>query len=755
MQTVRMLLVGYHDEDCARTFPAWADGRLDAQAKGAIHTASQLAIQRFPDSKHFFYWPLLDRSDSTYTVNGSSAALSAYLGSVSLLESILPPNILITGNVAADATLCEAGYLVEKLKVAEEKRYSALMYPALSAVDPLADRDATRINRIPVRTLREAEIIWFHHSTGCAQEIVDFERLFEDPPRLLEAIPDQEGALLTIVEAERERITTVLAPLLSSGTKRALDALEIFIRKIEVHLNAPNWNRRNAEISLLLFDLALVETLLQHDAELAFRISLLHVKLANHSRETENQQKWYDLASRSYCQIRTHDAEDNKRKFRGNKFVGDILADNVYRFISNKGRVLGTSFLLSAFLATIIFIKINYEPYYLTKGIEYEIEAKTLCKILRDISNPLTPANSQSKAIMNAINRIISHSSSYVVISVGNQFEFDNGKKDSLDISRSTVTYQDSFTSSIGFLNIRTWKSNKPKLRDHLIRAWTWSAIDFMKDYKGWLSHNLYQRSEFLYKGLAIIWVSMIFMFSLLKSKHEESHFLKSQLEKEGYCLRYEYDTLNKEVEEMLAGGGNCDSDIIIGMRQKLEDLKVALIDLNVKTNKNILDAKIEYFEPNHAYTIDEIRQKLCISTITNNSDISVISYFDRCFQQKSHVRFFIELLDLNIVNANHLNTINVSVPISRGQDREKMEQEIRNRFERYLSATLFDKLKIDVHYISDKGYLHMRAMDIIGGSAKLTLKLEKGMDFLEPNMSDKSKYSSPTRTYVVVVYSC
>ncbi|GFO67484.1 hypothetical protein GMLC_10630 [Geomonas limicola] len=423
-----------------------------------------------------------------------------------------------------------------------------------------------------------------------------------------------------------------------------------------------------------------------------------------------------------------------------------------YQLIRSKWRVFLTSFVLSALLSTVIFIKVNYEPYYLTKGIEYEHEAKQLCKVVQILSKSLAGPGDHV-AVLNGINGVISLTHSYVQIAFGDDLSFDNGKKRSVDAERSIVAYNHSFKSGFGTVKISTLRSNKPKLKDHLYRAWTWSAVEFVKDRQGYLQHKSYLRSTFLYITLAVVWTFAIFMLSLLRSKYEENIFLNSQLVKEGYYLRKEYDTLSEEIEELVAGGVAGDSDLIADKRQKLKDLEAELGNIHAKTNINMMNAKMEYFEPNYAYTIEEIREKLCISTITNNSDISVISYSDRYFQRESHVRFFIELLGLKRLRADLLKSVNISVPILKGQDREKKEEEIRSRFAKYLPTVLFEKLKIDVHNIHDKEYLHMRVMDIIGGSEKLTLTLDKGMDSLEPHKADNDKYATATRTYAVVAY--
>lgn len=433
----------------------------------------------------------------------------------------------------------------------------------------------------------------------------------------------------------------------------------------------------------------------------------------------------------------------------------NISAGFAYQLLNTRLRMLVTWFVISAVLSTIIFIKVNYEPYYLTKGIEYEREAKRLCKSIKIMSDSLVGTENSALKVMDTAKELILLSSSFVEISLNDEVRIDNGKKLSVDKERSLVTYEFAFTNPIGSFTISTVKSNKPKIKDHLWRAWTWSIQEFIQDKEGYLKYKSYQRSEFLYKTLAVIGVFVFFMLTLLKSKHEENIFLNAQLEKEGYYIRKEYDMLHNEIEELIAGGVSCDGDLIMDRKQKLKDLEFELTSIEKKTNVNLLNAKMEYFEPNCAYDIDEIKEKLCISTIAQSSNISIISYSDRYFQRESHIKFFIELLGLKNMNPDHLKSIKISVPVLTGQDREQKEKQIRNKFRNHLPSDLYDRLKIDVHNIHDKAYLHMRVLDIVGGTNKLTLTLDKGMDSLEPHQDDETKYATSTRTYAVVGYHC
>ncbi|MEI6208027.1 MAG: hypothetical protein WCP20_14690 [Desulfuromonadales bacterium] len=328
--TVRNLLIGLSPSKVnCKILPKWTDTFLDDAARASITKVADLVRKHF-HCNQLFYCPILDRSNTSCTINGPSVGLSAYLGAFSLVTGMQPPDILPTGDVTVDASLIEVGCLADKLRVAKEKQFSAFMYPALTSSDPLDTNDSCGIKKIPVRTLRDAEIIWSRYSTGCAHEIAHFDRLLDDPSHLLEALPDQSTVLLPIIEDEYRRIVELLAPLFSIGEKTALEALGIFTQKMESILNRPDWDYKKCQICLSFFEPLLLEAILLYRAELAFRLSLLQMKLANHSGDIESLQQLEMFTSQAYKQIRTHNADDKKLEFMVNLFVGKM--HNSYSF---------------------------------------------------------------------------------------------------------------------------------------------------------------------------------------------------------------------------------------------------------------------------------------------------------------------------------------------------------------------------------------------------------------------------------------
>ena len=318
--TSRLLLVGCTKEGLIETIiPPWVSPLFDSESVEAINISGGIATKNFPGHK-FVYWPIVERSRK---IHGSSLGLSAYLGAFSLVEKIVVPDILLTGAVTGDGNITEVSLLPEKLGIARSRKFSAFMYPA-----PLKDvpwtNSSTEIEKIPVRSLKEAESIWARYSPGVAHQIADFERLFDTPKRLLEVIPDQTGLLINLLEESRERISTAIISMFATTDETTIDSLEVFTQKMAAQLGQPNYEKKRTSICLSFLDAPLIQKISDNNPSLAFRLSLLQIKLANHSGETTSQQNWYCLAENCYHKISSHDVDDKKLEFMVNKFVGKL-----------------------------------------------------------------------------------------------------------------------------------------------------------------------------------------------------------------------------------------------------------------------------------------------------------------------------------------------------------------------------------------------------------------------------------------------
>src|ERR1039457_2241899 len=137
--------------------PNWAPNCLDKHACNAVETAAELANYKFPEMA-FFLWPILD--SSLYGINGKSLGLPAYLSFCTLASGskLLSPLHLATGELDGEGNLLEVCALEQKLKLAQDLKFSSFIYPLDTNTAPLMT--SGKPDAVGVKTLREAEHAW-------------------------------------------------------------------------------------------------------------------------------------------------------------------------------------------------------------------------------------------------------------------------------------------------------------------------------------------------------------------------------------------------------------------------------------------------------------------------------------------------------------------------------------------------------------------------------------------------------------------
>ena len=136
--------------------PSWAPTCMNNEARHSVQLAASLAADESPGAG-FLFWPMLDPILHP-GINGNSLGLPVYLSFWSVANNLPVPQILATGALDPNGGLLAVGGLEEKFALANNKDFSAFIYPLLPGVVP--PESSRRIDPKGVSNLASALDIW-------------------------------------------------------------------------------------------------------------------------------------------------------------------------------------------------------------------------------------------------------------------------------------------------------------------------------------------------------------------------------------------------------------------------------------------------------------------------------------------------------------------------------------------------------------------------------------------------------------------
>lgn len=99
-----------------------------------------------------------------------------------------------------------------------------------------------------------------------------------------------------------------------------------------------------------------------------------------------------------------------------------------------------------------------------------------------------------------------------------------------LDASRSLVSKDFSINSGESIFEFSYRYSNRPPFLTALLRAWSWSVLDYLENPEGYWKYNLYNRSTPLYSALAVVALLSVPLFIRTYRDKQTYSLLKAHL---------------------------------------------------------------------------------------------------------------------------------------------------------------------------------------------------------------------------------
>lgn len=188
--------------------------------------------------------------------------------------------------------------------------------------------------------------------------------------------------------------------------------------------------------------------------------------------------------------------------------VRSVLGSRVALFLSG--------IVITATIASLFYLVVNYKYYYTGAGWQIENEAK-LVKSAIDayfISNN----DAEETKVRKYISNLIAKDKSYIEVQCLKDghvlWSEKNDKSKYIDSTRTVVNFEDTISNLGHIYHISIKRGNRPKWYTQLYRAWTFSVADYIMDKQGYVKGRLDYRSWPLV--FSVILSALFVTFSLL-----------------------------------------------------------------------------------------------------------------------------------------------------------------------------------------------------------------------------------------------
>lgn len=282
--------------------------------------------------------------------------------------------------------------------------------------------------------------------------------------------------------------------------------------------------------------------------------------------------------------------------------------NKMYYFIDKRWKIFIVWALFTVTLSSIYYLLVNYKFYY--KGAEWQILSEA--NITKSAIESFIAINNgnDNKITRLYVDKLINKDKSYVKVVCFHDgamvWQQSNNKENSLDGSRSIVSFEDNIHAGKYDYQIKIQRGNRPHWYVQLYRAWTFSLTDYLRDKDGYIKGRKDYRSwpllySIIVTGIFVMTVLMYFR-KINIDRIKQLMDLKTQLDE----LRDEKEILSLTIDKLRNASNGLSSENALLKKEINKYKSIEGIVSSLSAEKEQLKSKI-----NETAGITEEHQKL------------------------------------------------------------------------------------------------------------------------------------------------